>query len=167
MLPFVFLGVTTTIRSELRPGDLAYILQAHHRHYYPDFGYGAPFEAIVAGALAETYALTEGKRTRWWIVEGEGRRQGSLVLLDRGEAAQLRFFFLEPGARGQGIGKQLLDAFLHHLQTHHFRSAYLWTTASQQTACGLYAHYGFRITERQETTTFGVLQEELKYELHR
>ncbi len=155
-----------TIRTDLRPGDLTFIMSSHHEWYWPQLGYGVAFESIIAGALAESYAGTANSRTRWWLVDdAAGRPRGSLLLLDRGERAQLRFFYLSPAVRGRGMGKSLLRLFVDHLLSQGFSGAYLWTTAEQQVACRLYEAHGFTITERHKTDTFGVIQEELKYEL--
>ena len=90
---------------------------------------------------------------------------GSLVLMDRGDAAQLRYFLLEPEYRGFGLGSKLLDLFMEFMRGCRYRSSYLWTTEQQLTAAKLYMRYGYRLTEEKPSTAFGVPLIEQRYDM--
>lgn len=153
------------IRTELRPGDIGGILAMHGRLYYAEYGYTGPFEMYVAQSLAEFVQLYNPARNRIWVCEHAGRMIGTLVLLDRGEAAQLRYFLLESEYRGFGLGTKLMDSFMEFLKECGYSSSYLWTTEQQLTAAKLYKRYGYQLTEEKASTAFGVPLTEQRYDL--
>jgi peptidyl-dipeptidase Dcp len=161
-----------SIRTELRPGDIGDILSMHGRLYFKEYGYTGPFEYYVAQSLAEFVQLYNLERNRTWICEHKrsgpadnDRMIGSLVLLDRGRAAQLRYFLLEPEYRGIGLGTKLMDLFMEYLHGCGYESSYLWTTEQQVTAAKLYKRYGYQLTEEKPSTAFGIPLTEQRYDL--
>lgn len=155
------------IRTDLRPGDIGYIVYLHGRLYKEECDYGIGFEVYVAQGLAEFYKQYDPVRDRVWICESEGRIVGFLALMHRDkETAQLRYFLLLPEFRGFGLGKKLMDLYMAHLKQVGYRSTYLWTTREQETAIALYKRYGFELTEEVSSDTFGKALYEQKYELN-
>jgi peptidyl-dipeptidase Dcp len=155
------------IRTEIRPGDLGYIIYLHGRLYNQECGYGIGFEAYVAQGLAEFYKQYDAQRDGVWICEHEGRVVGFLALMHRNnEAAQLRYFLLLPEYRGFGLGRKLMELYMARLKQVGYRSTYLWTTREQATAIALYKRYGFGLTEEVASATFGKELYEQKYELN-
>ena len=161
-----------SIRTELRPGDIGDILSMHGRLYYKEYGYTGPFEMYVAQSLAEFIELYNPERSRIWVCEhkrsspvDDGRTIGTLVLLDRGESAQLRYFLLEPEYRGFGLGTKLMDLFMEFLRNCGYKSSYLWTTEQQLNAAKLYKRYGYQLTEEKQSMAFGIPLTEQRYDL--
>lgn len=155
-----------TIRTDLRSGDIGYIVYLHGRLYKEECDYGVGFEAYVAQGLAEFYKQYDPERDGVWICELEGRIVGFLALMHREQdMAQLRYFLLLPECRGIGLGKKLMELYMTHLRQVGYRSTYLWTTREQQTAIALYRRYGFELTEEVASDTFGKALYEQKYEL--
>lgn len=154
-----------TIRTELRIGDLGYVASLHGRLYAAEYGYGLPFEAYVCKGLAEFYERYDPARSRAWICEVAGRMVGCLFLLERGEAAQLRYFLIEPEYRGIGLGAKLMGLCMDFLRGAGYRQAYLWTTSELDAAAFLYRRAGFRLTEEKESTAFGKPVVEQRYDL--
>jgi len=156
-----------TIRTELRPGDIGYIIHLHGKVYGEEYAFGIAFETYVAKGLCEFYSQYDPIKDRVWICEHEDRIVGFLLLMHREEdAAQLRYFILEPAYRGIGLGKRLMDLYMEHLRLTGYRSSYLWTTNEQVTATALYKRYGFVQTEEKASEAFGKPLYELKFELH-
>ena len=156
-----------TIRTELRPGDIGYIIYLHGKLYGEEYAFGIAFEAYVAQGLYEFYKQYDPLRDRVWICEHRDRIVGFLLLMHReGDAAQLRYFILEPEYRGIGLGKKLMGLYMEHLRQVGYRSSYLWTTHEQSTAVLLYKRYGFELTEEKASDAFGKSLYEQKYELH-
>ncbi|MEM9259286.1 MAG: GNAT family N-acetyltransferase [Bacteroidota bacterium] len=153
------------IRTDLRVGDLSFLQQSHTEFYYREYQYTVPFEYYVGKAISEFYESYTPERSRIWMVEKAGRRVGSLVLQDRGTAAQLRFFLLLPEVQGEGIGKSLLQQFLAFCRDKGYQSAYFWTTDEQLAAGHLYRSVGFQVTEEKESMNFGRKTLEQRYEL--
>jgi len=117
-----------SIRTDLCPGDIGQIMSMHGRLYFKEYGYSQPFEYYVALSLAEFAQLYSPERNRIWVCEYDQGMVGSLALMDRGDAAQLRYFLFEPEYRGLGLGTQLMDSFIEFMRERAYKSSYLWTT---------------------------------------
>ena len=156
---------TISIRTELRPGDIGYVTYLHGALYSKEYGYGLQFESYVAKGLCEFYEKYEPARNRVWVCEHKGRMIGFLLLMDRGYAAQLRYFLIEPEYRGIGLGARLLNLYMDFLRECGYKESYLWTTHELSTAAFLYKRHGFKLTEDKESTSFGKPLREQRYDL--
>jgi peptidyl-dipeptidase Dcp len=156
-----------SIRTELRAGDLGYVIYRHGKLYYQEKGYGIGFEAYVAQGLAEFYRSYDAGRDRVWICEDEDKIVGFLLAAHRGaETAQFRFFYLEPEYRGIGLAGKMMQLFMDFLKEKNYRSAYLVTTDEQLAGIKLYERYGFTLTEEKPSNTFGKPLVEQRYDLN-
>ena len=154
------------IRSTLIPGDIGYVIHMHGALYYKEYGYGVLFETYVAKGLCEFYDHYHPERERAWVCEDDQRMIGFLLLLDRGKAAQLRYFLIEPAYRGIGLGSKLLGLYMAFLREAGYGESYLWTTHELTQAARLYLRAGFKLTEEKESTAFGKPLKEQRYDLH-
>jgi N-acetylglutamate synthase-like GNAT family acetyltransferase len=154
-----------TIRTDLKPGDLGYVIYLHGHLYHKEYQYGLSFESYVAEGLAEFYRQFEPDTNRMWICEHDQRIIGSMLLMNRGESAQLRYFIIEPEYRGIWLGKKMMELFMSFLKSRHFKSSFLWTTQELPTAASLYKRCGFVLVEEKDSTAFGKPVREQKYEL--
>ncbi|HYC86772.1 MAG TPA: GNAT family N-acetyltransferase [Chryseosolibacter sp.] len=153
------------IRTELRPGDIGYVVFLHGELYSREYGYGVEFETYVAEGLVEFYRQYDPKLSRVWVCEHAGRMIGFLLALHRGQAAQLRYFLVCPEYRGIGLGKRLMDLYMAFVQDSGYKSSYLWTTHELPTAAALYRRAGFRLVEEKDSNAFGKPLREQKYEV--
>jgi len=155
-----------TIRTELRPGDLGYVIYMHGDLYHKEYGYGVNFEAYVAKGLYEFYANYNEGLDRVWVAEHEEKIVGFLLLMHRepGEA-QLRYFILHPAYRGIGLGKKLSLLYMDYLREKHYQRSYLWTTNELFTAAGIYRKMGFTLSEEIDSEAFGKPLKEQRYDL--
>ena len=154
-----------SIRTELRPGDFGYVTYMHGALYHREYNYGLQFESYVAKGLCEFYEKFNPERNRTWACEHNDRMIGFLLLMDRGHAAQLRYFLIEPEYRGIGLGSKLMNSYMDFLRECGYRESYLWTTHELSTAASLYKRHGFKLTEEKESTTFGKPLREQRYDL--
>lgn len=154
------------IRNSLVPGDIGYVTYLHGAIYAAEYHYGIPFETYVAAGLREFYESFAPEKDRVWLCEYEEKIVGTLFLMHRKEnAAQLRYFLLEPKVRGIGLGKKLMDLYMGFLRSCRYRSSYLWTTHELTTAAALYRRHGFVLTEEKPSNAFGKPLREQRYEL--
>jgi ribosomal protein S18 acetylase RimI-like enzyme len=153
------------IRTDLQPGDIGYLTYLHGTLYHQEYNYGLSFEAYVAAGLHEFVMNYDPARSRIWACVHEQKMIGFLALMDRGAAAQLRYFLIAPAYRSLGLGRKLLDLFMAFLRHCGYTAAYLWTTEEQHTAIRLYQSYGFRLTEEKPSTAFGKPLVEQRYDL--
>ena len=154
-----------SIRTELQPGDMGYITYMHGALYHKEYNYNLQFESYVAKGLCEFYEKYNPKRNRIWACEHENRMIGFLLLMDRGNAAQLRYFLIEPEYRGIGLGSKLLNLYIDFLSACGYKESYLWTTHELTTAAALYKRLGYRLTEEKESNSFGKPLTEQRYDL--
>jgi peptidyl-dipeptidase Dcp len=154
-----------SIRTELRPGDLGYVIYLHGALYSKEYAYGVQFESYVAKGLCEFYENYDPKRNRVWVCEHHHRIIGFLLLMDRGKVAQLRYFLIEPEYRGIGLGSKLLNLYMDFLRECGYQGSYLWTTHELFTAAALYERLGFELTGEKESIAFGKPLREQRYDL--
>lgn len=154
------------IRTELIVGDLPFVIQSHSDLYQKEYNYGKTFDYYVIKGVAEFFEVYTPEKSRVWVCEHEGKRIGFLSLMERGEAAQLRFFFMNKNYRGIGLGKHLMQLLLTFLKEKNYKSCYLWTTTEQLAAAALYKKFGFQwIADMPSNSTFDRPVIEQKYEL--
>jgi peptidyl-dipeptidase Dcp len=154
-----------SIRTDLHSGDLGYVIYLHGALYGREYQYGLSFEAYVAKGLCEFLEKYDPRRNRVWICEDGERIIAFLLLMDRGRAAQLRYFLVEPEYRGMGLGSKLMDLYLDFMRSCGYKESYLWTTHELTVAAALYRRVGFRLTEEKESTSFGKPVREQRYDL--
>lgn len=145
-----------TIRTTLKTGDISFLLHSHAEYYHRELGYTHKFEYVVAKSLVRFYEAYDPARSRIWMVENDAeQRIGSLVLQDRGTAAQLSYFMILPAAQGKGLGRQLLESFFDFARQVGYKTCYLMTTEEQAVAVRLYEAFGFRLVAEKPSQAFG------------
>lgn len=154
-----------SIRTQLQPGDIGYVTYMHGALYSKEYDYGLQFESYVARGLCEFYEKYNPHRNRIWACEHRDRTIGFLLLMDRGESAQLRYFLIEPEYRGLGLGSKLLSLYMDFLRECSYKRSYLWTTHELTTAAALYKRLGYKLTEEKESNSFGKPVTEQRYDL--
>jgi len=85
--------------------------------------------------------------------------------MHRGEAAQLRYFIIEPLYRGIGLGNKLLGLYMDYLRQKNYKTSYLLTTDELPASAYLYRKYGFQLTHQKPSTAFGKAVMEQRYEM--
>ena len=156
-----------SIRNNIRPGDFGYVIYRHGVLYSKEYNYGVSFETYVAAGLYEFYKNYDSQKDRVWICKHENKIIGFLLLMHReNNAAQLRYFYLEPEYRGIGLGKKLMQLYIDFLKEKNYTASYLWTTKELYAAASLYKKFGFTLTEEVDSTAFGKPLKEQRYDLN-
>jgi peptidyl-dipeptidase Dcp len=154
------------IRTELKPGDLGYVMYLHGKLYSEEHDFGIGFESYVGASLHEFYQSYDPTRDRVWFAEHNDIIVGFLFLQHRdNNAAQLRYFLIKPAYRGIGLGKKMMNLFMESLRTSGYGSAYLLTTEGLTESAALYKRHGFKLTDQKFSTAFGKPLHEQRYEL--
>jgi GNAT superfamily N-acetyltransferase len=154
------------IRTDIRPGDLGYVIYRHGKLYGDEYNYGVSFETYVGLGLHEFYKNYDSEKDRVWICEHKDKMIGFVLLMHReNNCAQLRYFYLEPEYRGIGLGKKLMELFMDFLRKNGYQSAYLWTTHELSAAASLYTRHGFELTESKQSLAFEKPLNEQRYDL--
>jgi GNAT superfamily N-acetyltransferase len=154
-----------SLRTTLKPGDLGSIVALHGILYAREYCFDATFEAYVAGPLAE-FVRRGSPRERLWIAEGAGRIVGCIgIVAATPQIAQLRWYLVDPTARGAGLGTRLLAEAVRFSQAAGYDSIILWTVSALTAAAHLYRSAGFQKVEDKPGKMWGVEVVEEKYEL--
>ncbi|HZU38424.1 MAG TPA: GNAT family N-acetyltransferase [Gemmataceae bacterium] len=154
-----------TLRTTLVPGDLGAIVRLHGVVYARECGFDPTFEAYVAGPLAE-FVLHGTDRDRLWIAEWKDQIVGSVAIIGTSETeAQLRWFLVDPSARGLGLGRRLLEEASTFCKHSGYRTVFLWTVSALTVAAHLYQSVGFQKVEEKPAQQWGVSVVEEKYML--
>ena len=68
---------------------------------------------------------------------------------------QLRLLYVEPGARGQGLGDQLAQACIDQARAFGYRRLMLWTNDILVSARRIYQRKGFVLVSEEAHRSFG------------
>lgn len=145
-----------SIRNDLRPGDLGSIIHMHGTIYAREYGFDHTFDAYVAEPLAQ-FVLKQTERERIWLAERDGKLVGCIAIVSASEReAQLRWFLVDPSARGIGLGKRLLNEAIAFAREQDYSSIFLYTVSALTTAAKLYRLCGFERVEARALTLWGM-----------
>jgi DNA-binding MarR family transcriptional regulator/GNAT superfamily N-acetyltransferase len=143
----------------LRPpesGDMGWVVHRHGALYANEYGYDETFEALVAEIVAKFVQDYDSRRERCWIAERNGEIVGSVFLVRGSKAvAKLRLLFVEPAARGLGIGARLVAQCVRFARQAGYKKVVLWTQSELMAARHVYKNAGFRVTHRKRHHSFG------------
>jgi DNA-binding MarR family transcriptional regulator/GNAT superfamily N-acetyltransferase len=141
-----------------RSGDLGWVLERHGVVYVEEYGWGAAFEALVAGVVAEFAQGHDPAREACWVAEADGRRVGMVMLVlhpGRPGVARLRLLLVEPEARGLGVGRALVDVCTGFARAAGYRKVTLWTQSVLAAARAIYSRAGYVKVSEAPNTAFG------------
>lgn len=133
-----------------RPGAIGRCAQLHATYYSRGVGFGATFEAKVAGGMAEFVQRLEAPCNRLWCALDGDEIVGTVAVdgEDLGAGiAHLRWFIVADGYRGTGVGRRLLDAAMDFCDAKGFAETRLWTLKGLDAARKLYETHGFALAE--------------------
>ncbi len=150
------------------PGAIGRVVELHGAYYHAHWGFGAFFEAKVAGGLAEFINRYDDQRDGLWTVTINGCVEGSIAI-DGAHAAQkgahLRWFIVSDALRGQGVGNQLINAAIDFSRIKQYPRIYLWTFEGLHAARHLYEQAGFSLVEQHRGSQWGTEVVEQQFEL--
>ena len=150
-----------------RAADIECIVKMHQDLYEAEYG----FDRKLFGEYVEKYArLFEESRDKnkgnIWIAEIETRTVGSIALVKTDDTvAQLRWFLVEPEARGHNIGHKLMRTLLDFARDKQYKKIFLWTIDNLKAARHLYDRHGFTLIETQTSNLWGTCVNEERWDL--
>ena len=148
------------------PGDLGWIVERHAVLYHASHGWDDTFEAMVAGIARDFLERFDPRFERSWIAEVDGRRAGAIALVRHSKTiGQLRLLFVEPWARGLGIGARLVSECVAQARHVGYRKMVLYTVAGLDPARRLYEAEGFHLVEEKAARLWGRDELEQRWEV--
>lgn len=141
----------------LRVGDLGWVTYRQAVLYQQEYGWDWTYEGLVCGILGEFAAHFDASREDAWIAERDGQVVGSVFLMktDDGDVAKLRLLYVDPVARGFGVGSQLVRMCIERARELGYRKLTLWTNEVLTSARKIYQAAGFKLIEENRHHSFG------------
>ncbi len=159
--------IKALVIREYQPGDLGYIDYLHCKLYEREYGFDvSEFEPYVLPAMGKFLETKDRSGSMVWVAEDNGVIVGSIAIIQNSEDdAQLRWFLIDPSARGTGLGNAFIMTAIDFCKEKGYKSIYLWTVKNLDAARHLYKKYGFEITEYASRFLWGVDLIEERWEL--
>ncbi|MDE2494948.1 MAG: GNAT family N-acetyltransferase [Alphaproteobacteria bacterium] len=147
-------------------GDLGWIVHRQAILYACEYGWR--IEGVVAEIVAAFEKSADPARERCWIAERDGEILGAVFLAkDDCMTGRLRLLYVESAARGQGLGRQLVELCIGFAREAGYSKVKLWTHTVLASARKIYQATGFRLTDTYTHNEFGkeVLSENWELDL--
>jgi DNA-binding MarR family transcriptional regulator/ribosomal protein S18 acetylase RimI-like enzyme len=143
----------------LRPhrlGDMTWITHRQVLVFANEHGFGDGFEALICDIAGRFLREFKPERERCFIAERGGDIVGSVLAVEESaEVARLRMLYVEPFARGQGLGQRLVQECVRFARDTGYARLDLWTNDVLIAARRLYEQAGFKLVEEERHRRFG------------
>jgi DNA-binding MarR family transcriptional regulator/GNAT superfamily N-acetyltransferase len=149
-------GPTSYVLRPPNSGDLGWIVHRQGALYAEEWGYNEEFEALAAQIVADYVRHLRPAKERCWVAEKDGEVVGCVFLVRASNTlAKLRLLYVEPSARGLGIGGRLIDECVRFSRQAGYRRLTLWTQSELAAARRLYKKAGFILSGKKPHDSFG------------
>lgn len=144
-----------TIRP-YKAGEASYVSYLQMRFYESAFGFNESFEHYILAAMAQFTASPDAGKL-WVALHGDAVIGSVAIVKAEGNAAQLRWYFVDEQHHRKGIGTRLMETALEFCRAQGFALVFLWTADFLGGARRMYERYGFKPTERKPNNRWSAM----------
>jgi DNA-binding MarR family transcriptional regulator/GNAT superfamily N-acetyltransferase len=139
-----------------QPGDMGWLVYRQSILYAQEYGWNNEYEALASEIVARFMREFDPRSERCWIAEKDGKGVGSVFVVRHDEqTAKLRLLYVDPSARGLGIGRRLVEECLRFARLAGYKKMILWTNSVLTDARRIYEQAGFQLVEEAPHHSFG------------
>jgi DNA-binding MarR family transcriptional regulator/GNAT superfamily N-acetyltransferase len=139
-----------------RIGDMGWIIHRQARLYAEEHGWNGEFEALIAEIVAKFIRNFDAQRERCWVAEMDGEIVGAVFLVkESDDVARLRMLHVDAKARGQGLGRRLVEECVRFARARGYKTLTLWTNDILISARRIYEAAGFTLVKEEKHHSFG------------
>ncbi|WP_128911491.1 bifunctional helix-turn-helix transcriptional regulator/GNAT family N-acetyltransferase [Granulicella sibirica] len=141
----------------LKVGDLGWIAHRQAVLYAKEYGWDWGYEGLVSQILGDFVAHFDAAREDAWIAELDEEVVGSVFLMrtDDVQVGKLRLLYVDPAARGQGVGSGLVRWCIERARELGYGKLLLWTNDVLVSARKIYQAAGFKLIAEDRHHSFG------------
>ena len=140
----------------LEVGDIGWITHRQGLLYAQEYGWDGTYEALVAEILAGFVKHFDPHGENAWVAERDDAIVGSVFLVRASDSvAKLRLLYVEPAARGMGVGRRLVHECIEFARAKGYRTLTLWTNDVLASARRIYEAAGFQLMREERHHSFG------------
>jgi DNA-binding MarR family transcriptional regulator/GNAT superfamily N-acetyltransferase len=140
------------------PGDIGWIIHRQAVLYTTEYGWNGEYEALISRILADFIDHFDAACERCWVAERDGRIIGSIFVVkhpERSGVARLRMRYVEPAARGLGVGRRLVQEVTRFARQAGYHTLTLWTNSVLTHARRIYETEGYQLVHEDPHHSFG------------
>ncbi len=139
-----------------RPGDIGWTVHRQAALYAEACGWNREFEGLLAGIASRFIERFDAEREHCWSAKRDDAIVGAVFVVRKSaRVAQLRMLYVEPSARGMGIGTRLVDECIAFARDRGYRSMVLWTNDVLVAARRICRAAGFGLVRSEKHRSFG------------
>lgn len=149
--------------------DIDFIINTHETLYQAEYNFLPCFTDYVSVYVNKFNDHHDKDRENIWIAEKDGKQVGVIAAVKSTEdTAQMRWFIIEPEARGLGLGQKMVDIVLDFCKDKGYEHIFLLTVSILGAARHIYSERGFVLTgtsENNEWANYTVIEERWELDL--
>ena len=139
-----------------KPGDYGWLVHRQALLFSAEYGADMRFESFAAQEIAEFSRLGDRERTMCWIAQQAESVVGAAFVAALSErAARMRLLYVEPEARGLGIGTQLIAHSISFAKQAGYDTLTLTTCGVLNDGRRLFERAGFHCLATEPERRFG------------